>query len=75
MTYNQDKVNIFARFAGKSNNANQDIGVLIKSISGAVGGISKGRKSQAGAIIDKKQLEKFIGLIKKKLEYEVIKTK
>jgi len=59
--------------AGRNHNSPRNLKDLMDSVTGSLGGESGGHKEAAGCIIDKKDEENFIELVKKKLEYELVK--
>ncbi len=74
MAYNQDKIKVSARLAGRNPKSTQNLKEIIDSIACLVHGESGGHKKAAGCTIKKEYEEKFIDLIKKKFEFEVIKV-
>lgn len=74
MAYNNEKIKVSARMAGRNPKSNRNLKELMDSITLLIGGESGGHKEAAGCIINKKDENKFIELIKKKLEYELIKV-
>ncbi len=74
MAYNCDKIKVSARLCGKNPKSTRNLKELMDSISELLGGESGGHKDAAGCLIDKKDEDKFIELVKKKLEYELIKV-
>jgi len=72
MSYNGDKIKVSMRIAGSFNGngrkANELIGSVMKFLEGEWGG----HASAAGCTIKKTDEEKFIELLKKKLEVEVV---
>jgi len=74
MAYNNDKIKVSARMAGRNPKSSRNLKELMDSITGSIGGESGGHKDAAGCIIDKKDEEDFIKLVKSKLEYELIKV-
>jgi len=74
MAYNNDKIKISARMAGRNPKSPRNLKELMESITNLLGGESGGHKQAAGCIINKEDENKFIELIKKKLEYELIKV-
>ena len=73
MAYNEDKIKVSARMAGRNPKPNRNLKELIESITKVIGGESGGHKYAAGCTIDKEHEDKFIDLIKRKLEFEMIK--
>lgn len=74
MAYNEDKIKISTRMAGRNPKTNRNLKELMDSITKTLGGESGGHKEAAGCTINKEQEEKFIELIKKKLEFELVKV-
>ncbi|MBS3079695.1 DHH family phosphoesterase [Candidatus Pacearchaeota archaeon] len=72
MAYDEDKIKISARLAGR-NKSNQNLKEVIDSIACAIEGESGGHKRAAGCTIKKEYEDKFIELVKKKFEFEVVK--
>jgi RecJ-like exonuclease len=71
MAYSNDKIKISARSVGnQGKNLREILAKIISQIGGEVGG----HKFAAGALISKKDEEKFIELLKKKLEIEMVKV-
>ena len=73
MAYNKDKIKISTRISGKNPNSSRNLKELMDSIADLLGGEAGGHKNAAGCIIHKEQEEKFIELIKRKLEFELVK--
>jgi RecJ-like exonuclease len=73
MAYNGDKIKISTRMAGRNPTSPRNLKQLMESITQTIGGESGGHKHAAGCTIDKSNEEKFIELMKKKLEFEIIK--
>jgi len=74
MAYNEDKIKVSTRMAGRKSYSGRNLKKLLDSIIQVVGGISGGHPNAAGCTIDKEYEEKFIELIKKKLDIELIKV-
>jgi len=74
MAYNKDKIKVSARMAGRNSPSPRNLKQLMESITNTIGGESGGHKRAAGCTISKENEEKFIELIKKKLEFELIKV-
>ncbi|MBD3253239.1 hypothetical protein GF386_05885 [Candidatus Pacearchaeota archaeon] len=74
MAYNDDKIKVSARMAGKNPKSGWNLKKLVDSITCLVGGNSGGHKKAAGCIISKENEEKFIELLKKKLDFELVKV-
>ncbi len=73
MAYNEDKIKVSTRMAGRKSKSNRNLKKLLDSIINITGGISGGHQNAAGCTIDKIQEEKFINLIKRKLDVELVK--
>lgn len=73
MAYNEDKIKVSTRMAGRKSKSNRNLKKLLDSIINITGGISGGHQNAAGCTIDKIQEEEFINLIKKKLDVELVK--
>jgi len=74
MAYNDDKIKISARMAGRNPKSPRNLRELMESITESIGGEAGGHKQAAGCIINKEDENKFIELVRKKLEYELIKV-
>ncbi|MBR9704907.1 DHH family phosphoesterase [Candidatus Pacearchaeota archaeon] len=73
MAYNEDKIKVSTRMSGRSPKIKRNLKELMESITSIIGGESGGHKRAAGCVIDKKDEQKFIELLQKKLEVELIK--
>ena len=73
MAYNEDKIKISTRMAGRNPKSKRNLKKLMESITNTLGGESGGHQKAAGATIKKEDEEKFIDLIKNKLEFELVK--
>jgi len=73
MAYNEDKIKISTRMAGRNPKCTRNLKKLMESITEIIGGESGGHQKAAGCIIKKEDEDKFIDLIKNKLEVELIK--
>jgi RecJ-like exonuclease len=73
MAYNEDKIKISTRMAGRNPKCTRNLKKLMESIIEIIGGESGGHQRAAGCIIKKEDENKFIELIKNKLEVELIK--
>jgi len=74
MAYNKDKIKVSARIVGRpaiSRNLKQFVESIVTSLEQK--GEFGGHKHAAGCTITKTEEEKFIELIKKKLEFEMVK--
>jgi single-stranded-DNA-specific exonuclease len=74
MAYNENKVKVSARIAGKNPKQGHNLKELIESITKIVGGEYGGHDNAAGCTINKAEEEKFIDLMKRKLDLELIKV-
>jgi len=74
MAYNEDKIKVSTRLVGRKSKTTRNLKELIESIAKTVGGESGGHQRAAGCLINKQDEEKFIDLIKRKLEFEVVKV-
>ncbi len=74
MAYNEDKIKVSTRMAGRKSKSNRNLKKLLDTIINVTGGISGGHQNAAGCTIDKIQEEKIINLIKKKLDVELVKV-
>ncbi|MFA5857079.1 MAG: DHH family phosphoesterase [Candidatus Pacearchaeota archaeon] len=74
MAYNEDKIKVSTRIAGRDNKSRRNLKDFLESIAEDLGAEFGGHKQSAGCTIKKDQEEKFIELVKKKLEYELIKV-
>ncbi len=74
MAYNEDKIKISTRIVGRNPKSPRNLKKLMDSIINCLGyGQSGGHKKAAGGTINKKDEQKFIDLVKKELEFELIK--
>ena len=73
MAYNEDKIKVSARIAGRKAKSNRNLKELIGSITRVIGGESGGHNNAAGCTIKKEHKDRFIDLVKRKLEFELIK--
>jgi single-stranded-DNA-specific exonuclease len=74
MAYNEDKIKISSRMVGRDSKSPRNLKELMDSIVNILGGESGGHKGAAGCTIKREHEDKFIELIKRKLEYELIKV-
>ncbi|MDD5192799.1 MAG: DHH family phosphoesterase [Candidatus Nanoarchaeia archaeon] len=74
MAYNGDKIKVSTRIAGRRTRSNRNLKEIIDSIIKTIGGKSGGHHNAAGCTIKKDDEDKFIELIQRKLEFEVIKV-
>lgn len=73
MAYNDDKIKVSTRLVGRNPKNKRNLKELMDSIAHTIGGESGGHKKAAGCIIDKTNEEKFIELVKQKLEFDLVK--
>jgi len=73
MAYNEDKIKVSSRMAGRNPNSSRNLKELMDFITNTIGGESGGHKQAAGCTIHKKHEDEFINLIKKKLDVELVK--
>ena len=73
MAYDEDKIKISTRMAGRNPKTNRNLKELMESVIDIIGGESGGHQKAAGCIIRKEDEDKFIDLIKNKLEFELVK--
>ncbi|MFA7707324.1 MAG: DHH family phosphoesterase [Candidatus Pacearchaeota archaeon] len=74
MAYNEDKIKISTRMAGRNPKSNRNLKKLMESITEIIGGESGGHQKAAGCIIRREDEDKFIDLIKNKLDIEIVKV-
>jgi len=74
MAHNGDKIKVSTRIAGRNSKSNRNLKELVDSIIQTIGGESGGHYNAAGCIIRKEDENKFIDLIRRKLEFELIKV-
>jgi len=75
MAYNQDKIKVSSRICGrdKKEENSRNLKQIMDEITELIGGESGGHKFAAGCVIGKDKEEAFIDLVKKKLDFEVVK--
>lgn len=74
MAYNQDKIKVSCRISGREKiEESLNLKDIMKEITELIGGESGGHKLAAGCVIDKEKESAFIELVKKKLDFEIIK--
>ena len=76
MAYNEDKIKVSARMVGRNKNSSRNLKKFLESIITTLGsrGEFGGHKHAAGCTINIEDEEKFIDLVKRKLEFELIKV-
>jgi len=73
MAYDEDKIKISTRMTGRNPKHNRNLRELMGSITKIIGGESGGHQKAAGCVIKREDEDKFIELIKNKLEFEIVK--
>jgi len=73
MAYNENKIKVSARIAGRNSKSGHNLKELIESVTHITGGESGGHNNAAGCTINKEKENKFIDLVKRKLEFELVK--
>lgn len=75
MAHNQDKIKVSCRVCGRERKEEdpRNLKQLMDEITELIGGESGGHKLAAGCVIDKDKETAFIELVKKKLDFEVVK--
>jgi single-stranded-DNA-specific exonuclease len=73
MAYNNDKIKVSTRMAGKNSKNTRNLKELMDCVTNTLGGESGGHQNAAGCTIERKNEEKFIELIKSKLDIELIR--
>jgi RecJ-like exonuclease len=75
MAYNQDKIKVSSRICGreKVEDDPRNLRDLMNEVTEMLGGEAGGHKLAAGCVISKDKEEAFIDLIKRKLDFEIIK--
>ncbi|MFH1358506.1 MAG: DHH family phosphoesterase [archaeon] len=75
MAYNEDKIKVSARMAGRNSKSARNLKELMDSITHSLGqGESGGHKHAAGCTISMEHEERFIDLVKRKLDVEMVKV-
>jgi single-stranded DNA-specific DHH superfamily exonuclease len=74
MAYDNERIKVSTRFSGRNPKTQRNLKELLDSITYSIGGDCGGHKKAAGCTIDKANEEKFIELLQKKLEVEMIKV-
>jgi RecJ-like exonuclease len=74
MAYNEDKIKVSARIAGRNPKSSRNLKELIESVTKIIGGEAGGHNNAAGCTIKKENEKEFIDLVKRKLEFELIKV-
>lgn len=75
MAYNENKIKVSTRMAGRNPKSPRNLKQLMDSITNSLGnGDSGGHKYAAGCTINIEDEEKFIDLVKRKLEFELVKV-
>jgi len=73
MAESGNKIKVSARYSGKFAKAQRNLKEIMDFVTSIIGGDSGGHEKAAGCTIEKSNEEKFIELIKKKLEFEIVK--
>ena len=71
MAYNENKIKVSARIVGK--NGNKNIRELLNSVIEEIGGEVGGHKFAARCLIEKSKEDKFLEILQKQLEIELVK--
>jgi len=71
MAHNENKIKISARIAGR--NGHKNIREVLDSVIAEIGGESGGHAQAAGCLISKEKEKSFIDLLRKKLDFELVK--
>jgi len=74
MAYDDDKIKVSTRVAGRNPRMSRNLKELMDSVACSLNGVSGGHKAAAGCVISKEDEERFIELVKKKLEVEVVRV-
>ena len=74
MAYDKDKIKVSTRITGRNSKSSRNLKDLMDAVTFNLGGESGGHKDAAGCIINKDQEQKFIDLIQKQLEIEVVRV-
>ena len=75
MAYNHDKIKVSTRISGREKTGDdpRNLKQIMDEIIELIGGESGGHRLAAGCVISKEKEEAFIDLIKKKLDFEIVK--
>lgn len=76
MAHDQEKIKVSARIAGRrsgDNGESKNIREVLESVTKEIGGQSGGHALAAGCIISREKEKDFIDVLKKKLEFELVK--
>ena len=76
MAYNEDKIKVSARMVGRNKNSSRNLRNFLESIINTLGsrGEFGGHKHAAGCTINIGDEERFIDLVKRKLEFELVRV-
>ncbi|MFA5173980.1 MAG: DHH family phosphoesterase [Candidatus Pacearchaeota archaeon] len=74
MAYNEDKIKVSTRISGRNPINTRNLKELMESVADLLGGEAGGHKNAAGCTICKEHENKFIELLKQKLDFELIKV-
>jgi len=73
MAYNEDKIKVSTRISGRNPKNSRNLKELMTSVTQTIGGYAGGHKRAAGCTIEKEHEDKFIELLKRKLDVEMVK--
>jgi RecJ-like exonuclease len=75
MAYNGDKIKVSTRLAGRGSRKTRNLKELLDSVMFSLGcGSSGGHKKAAGCIIKKQDENRFVDLVRRKLDVELVKV-
>ena len=74
MAYNENKIKVSTRISGRNPKNCRNLKELMTSVTQIIGGYAGGHKMAAGCTIEKEHEDKFIELLKRKLDVEMIKV-
>ncbi len=74
MAYNENRIKISTRIAGRNTKSVHNLKELMNYVTDLLGGESGGHRQAAGCTIKREDEQKFIDLIQRKLEFELIKV-
>jgi len=75
MAYNEDKIKVSARMSGRNSGSSRNLRELMNSITHSLGvGESGGHQHAAGCTIKIEHEERFIDLVKRKLDIEMVRV-
>ncbi len=73
MAYNENRIKISTRIAGRTQNSH-NLRELMNYVTALLGGESGGHKQAAGCTIKREDEQRFLEIIKRKLEFELVKV-